>query len=272
MLCHDDDDDENFTTDRFGNKQWSDAEGLPHRVGHPAIISADGTLRYYTHGVRDNPNGPAVIYTNGNLEYWVQGKCELIRNTKSFQKNDEQAAQNSCFRNQLVSHSSMADIIKARLERNPFPGPLAADDRSKETTTTTTTPKSHFNPGVNFLHDGTEVWVDDDGEYHRDGDLPAIILPDGTVLYYYHGDQHRVGGAAVLRADGSYEFSLLLSYIGRMVLRNVMNLIRSSITSTVCYIALMVRLSSIKTVVENGISMVSFTTQRQLMKRLVIYI
>jgi hypothetical protein len=156
--------------------------------------------------VRDNPNGPAVIYTNGNLEYWVQGKCELIRNTKSFQKNDEQAAQNSCFRNQLVSHSSMADIIKARLERNPFPGPLAADDRSKETTTTTTTPKSHFNPGVNFLHDGTEVWVDDDGEYHRDGDLPAIILPDGTVLYYYHGDQHRVGGAAVLRADGSYEF------------------------------------------------------------------
>jgi hypothetical protein len=40
--------------------------------------------------------------------------------------------------------------------------------------------------------DGTQLWTAECGMiYHRDGDLPAVIDPDGTLRYYLHGYLHR---------------------------------------------------------------------------------
>ena len=38
---------------------------------------------------------------------------------------------------------------------------------------------------------GGRTWLDFDGNLHRDGDLPAVILADGSKLWYRHGEQHR---------------------------------------------------------------------------------
>ena len=36
-------------------------------------------------------------------------------------------------------------------------------------------------------------WHDSDGNTHRDGDLPALIAPDGRQEWFQHGKRHRDG-------------------------------------------------------------------------------
>lgn len=38
--------------------------------------------------------------------------------------------------------------------------------------------------------------------YHRDGDAPAWIHDNGTMLWYVEGMQHRIGGPAVVHKSG----------------------------------------------------------------------
>jgi hypothetical protein len=41
------------------------------------------------------------------------------------------------------------------------------------------------------------------GKLHREGDQPAVILPDGSRLWYREGELHRDGDRpAVIGADG----------------------------------------------------------------------
>jgi hypothetical protein len=48
------------------------------------------------------------------------------------------------------------------------------------------------------------VWVDANGKYHRDGDLPAVMLDDGNLYWYQHGLYHREGDKpAVVYSTGA---------------------------------------------------------------------
>lgn len=38
---------------------------------------------------------------------------------------------------------------------------------------------------------GTEEWYDQDGQFHRDGDLPAVTYANGDKFWYQYGKLHR---------------------------------------------------------------------------------
>jgi len=56
------------------------------------------------------------------------------------------------------------------------------------------------------LPDGTEMWYMN-GEFHREGG-PAITLSTGSKMWCLHGRLHRSDGPAVMWADGSEEWWL----------------------------------------------------------------
>ena len=54
--------------------------------------------------------------------------------------------------------------------------------------------------------DGSQVWYQH-GEYHRDDDLPAVVWEYGEQHWYYHGELHRSNGLpAVIRRDGRMDW------------------------------------------------------------------
>ena len=61
------------------------------------------------------------------------------------------------------------------------------------------TPRNVVGP----LEPGTVVYLDEEGQVHRD-DGPAVICQDGTEEWFKHGQLHRIGGPAVCRA-GVYQ-------------------------------------------------------------------
>jgi len=38
---------------------------------------------------------------------------------------------------------------------------------------------------------GNKFWLDESGEYHRDGDLPAVEYANGKKAWYKNGQLHR---------------------------------------------------------------------------------
>lgn len=57
-----------------------------------------------------------------------------------------------------------------------------------------------------ILNNGNEVWYNDDGEVHRDGDEPAIICLDGSLYFYKNGKRHRDGDNPAIIHDTGEEF------------------------------------------------------------------
>lgn len=55
-----------------------------------------------------------------------------------------------------------------------------------------------------ILVDGNREWRLPDGGLHRDGDLPAVIWPDGTREWWYMRRRHREAGPAVVYPDGGF--------------------------------------------------------------------
>ena len=49
-----------------------------------------------------------------------------------------------------------------------------------------------------------QVWRDRNDQLHRE-DGPAVIYPDGSEDWYWHGKLHREDGPAVTRPDGRRE-------------------------------------------------------------------
>lgn len=47
---------------------------------------------------------------------------------------------------------------------------------------------------IKINHSGYLCWHDEDGQVHRDGDLPALIGKSGIYGWYQHGKLHRDGG------------------------------------------------------------------------------
>lgn len=55
-----------------------------------------------------------------------------------------------------------------------------------------------------FLKITVEKWTNDEGQNHREDDLPAIITSEGTRKWYVNGKLHREGGLpAVEWRDGT---------------------------------------------------------------------
>jgi hypothetical protein len=52
------------------------------------------------------------------------------------------------------------------------------------------------------LSTGVEQWSDENGQLHRERDLPAVIRPNGTKEWYKHGKRHRSNGPAIIDAKG----------------------------------------------------------------------
>lgn len=60
-----------------------------------------------------------------------------------------------------------------------------------------------------------EMFYDEDGEWHRDGDLPAFYHTNGHQKYYYHGILHREHfSPAVINTDGLLEYWVYGEKIG----------------------------------------------------------
>jgi hypothetical protein len=54
--------------------------------------------------------------------------------------------------------------------------------------------------------DGRQEWCKH-GYWHRDGDLPAVVFPDGYQAWYHHGERHRDGDLpARVWPDGCQEW------------------------------------------------------------------
>jgi hypothetical protein len=60
---------------------------------------------------------------------------------------------------------------------------------------------------------GDQYWKNKNKKYHRVGDLPAVILPDGTQKWYKDGKRHRIHGAAMIWKDETeWRINLMVSY------------------------------------------------------------
>ena len=66
---------------------------------------------------------------------------------------------------------------------------------------------SDNDPPTEIDHFGNKCWKNEEGNLHRDGDLPAIDCASGLKYYYKEGKLHRDDGKpAIEYADGSVEF------------------------------------------------------------------
>lgn len=68
-------------------------------------------------------------------------------------------------------------------------------------------PKISINAGTVTLDDPDVMYLDDEGQYHRE-DGPVLSLCDGTQIWYFHGKKHRHDGPAVIRPGKREEWWL----------------------------------------------------------------
>jgi hypothetical protein len=65
---------DNPVIDKYGAKEWLDAEGKYHRDGGPAVEYANGDKEWWQHGKRHRDDGPAIMYASGHKEWFQHGK------------------------------------------------------------------------------------------------------------------------------------------------------------------------------------------------------
>ena len=64
-----------------------------------------------------------------------------------------------------------------------------------------------FDPPTHVRADGTKEWLDGNGHWHREYDLPALIDPDGTRSWYIHNIPTRPDDLPhMVYPDGSMEW------------------------------------------------------------------
>src|SRR5689334_3476395 len=54
-------------------REHRDAQGRLHRADGPALIHANGSVKWYRHGVRHRDGAPACIYVNGTRKWYEDG-------------------------------------------------------------------------------------------------------------------------------------------------------------------------------------------------------
>jgi hypothetical protein len=80
-----------------GVLEWRDAQGELHRVDGPARVFPGGREEWFRHGKlhRDPADGPAVVHANGSVKYYVDGvrhrddgpACEYVNGTEKWYRH-----------------------------------------------------------------------------------------------------------------------------------------------------------------------------------------
>jgi len=170
--------------DGAGYQEWRSADGLLHRLDGPAVIKgAVGEAyeeHYYKDGKLHREDGPAIFRRDGGHEFYEKG-VQVFPTADGYR-----------------TLSSGLGGIKLKELRNK-----SGDLHSKNDL-----------PAYIKIREGErgkervirKEWHKE-GKVHRDGDLPAIELSDGTKFWYKDGLPHRDGGLpAIERLDGSKEW------------------------------------------------------------------
>ena len=66
-----------------GTSEWSNSQGIRHRINGPALHYASGTKIWLINGKRHNLNGPAIQYSNGSKIRLINGKPHNINGPAS---------------------------------------------------------------------------------------------------------------------------------------------------------------------------------------------
>lgn len=66
--------DEHRRVDRAASDEEWLRHGRLHRTDGPAVIHANGSVKYYVDGVRHRDGGPACVYVNGTEKWYREGK------------------------------------------------------------------------------------------------------------------------------------------------------------------------------------------------------
>ena len=59
---------------KYGDRVWTDSDGLFHRENGPAIIYKTGAEYWYCRGVLHREDGPAVIFSDGDGNHFINAK------------------------------------------------------------------------------------------------------------------------------------------------------------------------------------------------------
>jgi len=137
----------------------------------PAAIRADGTREWWRKGVRHRSDGkPAVKHPHGDKEWWEHGVRHRDNGLPAVELAD----------------GSRQWFVRGKATRQ-------ADVRL------------HL-PCI-VRADGHQEWHDEAGKRHREGGLPAVELPDGTLEWWTHGRRDRTGDQpAIIRPNGDQEW------------------------------------------------------------------
>ena len=149
-------------------KSYKDLNGQYHRDGGPAIIFVDGTLEWWKHGDLHREDGPAKEFPDGTLEWWINGKLH---------RDDGPAAIN--YEGELVSEWYQ----NGKLHRDDGPAVTYKDGEEWYQNG-----ELHREDGPAVTTNGQKLWCIKrwykDGNRHRDGDRPAMIMANGIFAWY----------------------------------------------------------------------------------------
>lgn len=68
-------------------EEYHDGDGLPHRIGGPAIVRDDGVRFWYHHGSIHRRGGPAITYPNEH-RCWYHHGCLMRRGGPAWDSGD----------------------------------------------------------------------------------------------------------------------------------------------------------------------------------------
>ena len=60
-----------------GTKKWC-INGKPHREDGPAVTQPQGRSSWWLHGQLHREDGPAIVHPSGYEEWWVKGKLHRV--------------------------------------------------------------------------------------------------------------------------------------------------------------------------------------------------
>ena len=214
-------------------KIWKNKKGQLHRDGDlPAYINSEGTWWWYQNGKRHRDYDlPAYIDTDGNCEWYIKDK--KIKEKQIFSQEKIKQYKKPC---KEAKHIKMH--IKTRCEmcgkdtRIIVEGEVVGSTQfcsrqccrafkqqlinlsTKQCKTKKT--KKTSNKPTKIHKNGTKEWHNAKGQYHRDGDLPAIVNPNHSYWWYKNGQIHRSNNLpAVININGQCQWWIRNKFIKR---------------------------------------------------------
>lgn len=175
-------------------------KGNLHRIDGPAEHNKDySSQRWYFHGKLHNENGPAISNNIVDINRWEQIKGSNVFNSKF--PPCRKLIEGWFIKGKPHRIGAPALITESKELVWSKDGKLFREDLSL--------------PVIDGqgIRGNMSAWVDSDSQFHRDGDLPAIInshyAPTSHKhIYYKHGVCHNDSDYAVMYASGQKEFWL----------------------------------------------------------------